>query len=82
MRTYYLFVPESSNNPSIAFIKTCTAPDKEDALTKFQKIMDNLSEVNMFLREEIVGWIKEENELTQENHALIKRIGILPDITR
>lgn len=81
MRTYYLFVPESSHNPSILFIRTCTAPDKEVALTKFQHIMDKLSEGNMFLREELAEWTKVEDKLTEEDNALIKQIGILPDIT-
>lgn len=80
MDRYYLFVPESNHNPAIVFVKTCTAANKETAVVHFQKIMDDLSGENTFLRDELLQWIKEEGELTEQDSECIKRIGILPDI--
>lgn len=78
---YYLFLPYSELQPAICLIKECKAQNKDNASLHFQKALNNANVAMPYKKEEIIGHVKAEDELTEGDKKEIEKQGIIPDVT-
>ena len=77
---FYLLLPWSESQPNICLIKICRAGDKDKAALHFQELLNAENVAIPYKKEEILRYVKAEDELTENDKKEIKEQGIIPDI--